>query len=63
VFIVTVKGCVKVWDIRDLGCKSPVSQLDCLVSDVNFAANASLQTMIVCYILVDRIDFVKCGSC
>lgn len=26
------KGCVKVWDISQPGNKSPVSQLDCLVS-------------------------------
>lgn len=26
------KGCVKVWDISHPGNKSPVSQLDCLVS-------------------------------
>ena len=26
------KGCVKVWDISQSGNKSPVSQLDCLVS-------------------------------
>lgn len=26
------KGCVKVWDISQPGTKSPVSQLDCLVS-------------------------------
>lgn len=30
------KGCVKVWDISQPGTKSPVSQLDCLVSE-NFA--------------------------
>lgn len=29
------KGCVKVWDISQPGNKSPVSQLDCLVSDPN----------------------------
>lgn len=28
------KGCVKVWDISHPGNKSPVSQLDCLVSEV-----------------------------
>lgn len=28
------KGCVKVWDISQPGSKSPVSQLDCLVSIV-----------------------------
>lgn len=27
------KGCVKVWDISQPGCKSPVSQLDCLQRD------------------------------
>lgn len=27
------KGCVKVWDISQPGSKSPVSQLDCLVSE------------------------------
>uniref|UniRef100_UPI00358E4127 transducin-like enhancer protein 3 isoform X6 n=1 Tax=Myxine glutinosa TaxID=7769 RepID=UPI00358E4127 len=27
------KGCVKVWDIRDQGGKSPISQLDCLNRD------------------------------
>lgn len=27
------KGCVKIWDISQPGSKSPVSQLDCLVSD------------------------------
>lgn len=27
------KGCVKVWDISQPGSKSPVSQLDCLVSN------------------------------
>lgn len=27
------KGCVKVWDISHPGNKSPVSQLDCLVSE------------------------------
>lgn len=26
------KGCVKIWDISQPGSKSPVSQLDCLVS-------------------------------
>lgn len=26
------KGCVKVWDVAHPGSKSPVSQLDCLVS-------------------------------
>lgn len=29
------KGCVKVWDISQPGNKSPVSQLDCLVNDLN----------------------------
>lgn len=29
------KGCVKVWDISHPGNKSPVSQLDCLVSKNN----------------------------
>lgn len=28
------KGCVKVWDISQPGNKSPVSQLDCLVSSL-----------------------------
>lgn len=28
------KGCVKVWDISQPGSKSPVSQLDCLVSGI-----------------------------
>lgn len=28
------KGCVKVWDISQPGNKSPVSQLDCLVSSI-----------------------------
>lgn len=28
------KGCVKVWDISQPGSKSPVSQLDCLVSNL-----------------------------
>lgn len=27
------KGCVKVWDVAHPGNKTPVSQLDCLVSD------------------------------
>ena len=27
------KGCVKVWDISQPGSKTPVSQLDCLVSN------------------------------
>lgn len=27
------KGCVKIWDISQPGSKSPVSQLDCLVSE------------------------------
>lgn len=26
------KGCVKIWDISQPGTKSPISQLDCLVS-------------------------------
>lgn len=26
------KGCVKVWDVSQPGCKTPVSQLECLVS-------------------------------
>lgn len=30
------KGCVKVWDISQPGSKSPVSQLDCLVSEIYF---------------------------
>lgn len=30
------KGCVKVWDISHPGNKSPVSQLDCLVSEEVF---------------------------
>lgn len=30
------KGCVKVWDISQPGSKSPVSQLDCLVSIVYY---------------------------
>lgn len=30
------KGCVKVWDISQPGTKSPVSQLDCLVSKIFF---------------------------
>lgn len=29
------KGCVKVWDISHPGNKSPVSQLDCLVSEMD----------------------------
>ena len=29
------KGCVKVWDISHPGNKSPVSQLDCLVSELD----------------------------
>lgn len=31
------KGCVKVWDISQPGNKSPVSQLDCLVSLIFFS--------------------------
>ncbi|MEE6459492.1 hypothetical protein FKM82_000642 [Ascaphus truei] len=31
------KGCVKVWDISQPGNKSPVSQLDCLVSEQELA--------------------------
>lgn len=30
------KGCVKVWDISHPGNKSPVSQLDCLVSQISY---------------------------
>ena len=30
------KGCVKVWDISQPGSKTPVSQLDCLVSNFFF---------------------------
>jgi len=30
--VCAVKGCVKVWDISQSSCKTPVSQLDCLVS-------------------------------
>ena len=30
------KGCVKVWDISHPGNKSPVSQLDCLVSEAAY---------------------------
>jgi len=30
--VCVVKGCVKVWDISQASCKTPVSQLDCLVS-------------------------------
>lgn len=33
------KGCVKVWDISHPGNKSPVSQLDCLVSEVYTVQN------------------------
>lgn len=29
-----MQGCVKVWDIRETNMKSPVSQLDCLVSSL-----------------------------
>lgn len=32
------KGCVKVWDISQPGSKTPVSQLDCLVSPFLFLA-------------------------
>jgi len=53
VILLLLKGCVKVWDIRDLGCKSPVSQLDCLVSDRWWHAITAhkpfLQTMIVAW--------------
>lgn len=40
------KGCVKVWDISHPGNKSPVSQLDCLVSEQELVhkANFSLET-------------------
>jgi len=44
VVLLLLKGCVKVWDIRDLGCKSPVSQLDCLVSDIWWHRSYCLQT-------------------
>lgn len=27
------KGCVKMWDIREAGCKVPITQLDCLQRD------------------------------
>lgn len=30
------KGCVKVWDISQPGSKAPVSQLDCLVSAIQY---------------------------
>lgn len=35
------KGCVKVWDISQPGNKSPVSQLDCLVSGNNACCSFS----------------------
>jgi hypothetical protein len=40
------KGCVKVWDISHPGNKSPVSQLDCLVSKQELLqeGNFSLET-------------------
>jgi len=46
---------VKVWDIRDLGCKSPVSQLDCLVSDRCFINALSAYWQL-------RIDYIM-SSC
>uniref|UniRef100_A0A3Q3BQB2 Transducin-like enhancer protein 1 n=1 Tax=Kryptolebias marmoratus TaxID=37003 RepID=A0A3Q3BQB2_KRYMA len=36
------KGCVKVWDISHPGNKSPVSQLDCLVSKRKFCTASTL---------------------
>lgn len=33
------KGCVKVWDISHPGNKTPVSQLDCLVSELQWLLN------------------------
>lgn len=36
------KGCVKVWDISHPGNKSPVSQLDCLVSVWQLCASDAL---------------------
>lgn len=36
------KGCVKVWDISQPGTKTPVSQLDCLVSEVKNIMNSLL---------------------
>lgn len=40
------KGCVKVWDISQPGNKSPVSQLDCLVSIKIFLQINSMLTII-----------------
>lgn len=37
------KGCVKVWDISHPGNKSPVSQLDCLVSELVLVGGAEIQ--------------------
>lgn len=40
------KGCVKVWDVGQPGAKTPVAQLDCLVSWAGPAAlGRGLQTM------------------
>lgn len=33
------KGCVKMWDINQLPAKTPVSQLDCLVSQLNLVCS------------------------
>lgn len=49
------KGCVKVWDISQPGNKSPVSQLDCLVS--------VYRTDEICQLFVDNEVSIWCFSC
>lgn len=44
------KGCVKVWDISQPGSKSPVSQLDCLVS-TRYTFGKRLLSNIFCSII------------
>lgn len=51
------KGCVKVWDISQPGNKSPVSQLDCLVSNLKLFSPVLSAHKAQAFIMQRSVDF------
>lgn len=50
------KGCVKVWDITQPNSKSPVSQLDCLVSKT---FQPFFKYLFTCFVIQQRDNYIR----
>lgn len=57
------KGCVKVWDISQPGSKSPVSQLDCLVSAIKMNSVLSFLNLLEMWKFSTRVKFERNPHC